>query len=346
MVTTLPRECREDGRRTSASGWGIVPLSPLHVIDTFDLLLGNERGPGPSGRTAIEAGAPGGNHPPKHTLRAAEVAEHNAGAVRAMGGQCGVRLPEPAIHLGAQRGAHEATNWGGKSSRGREGATRSQRARRVSTGRWVRVMGAAASAASLALLTSLPCIADSYSGQPVPGVGELFGVACSTSSCEAVGDGTAVSISSGTPGTAQDIPNTNQLFAVVCSGASCEAAGDGLGEGVAVAITGGTPGPAEAVPGTQMLSGVSYPGAGCLAVGEDASGDGVVVPLADDTPPVPESVPGTESLGSVACTTDSACVAVGYEDGVGVVVPIISGIPGTAEAVPGTDSFSPNPPMR
>ena len=89
---------------------------------------------------------------------------------------------------------------------------------------------------------------------------------CPTASvCVAVGttipaagenEGVVVTITGGTPGSAQPVPNTAVLHSVACPTATnCEAVGENYppfpsGQGVAVTITSGTPGSAQAVPGT------------------------------------------------------------------------------------------------
>jgi hypothetical protein len=178
--------------------------------------------------------------------------------------------------------------------------------------------------------------------QIVPGVSQLFGVACSSvSSCIAdgyvyvpaggcgqncmtsVAVGTVVAITNGIAGSPQQVqgsqPNTF-LNGVACvpASASCVVVGESGSadpQGLAVPVNGGVAGSPVPVSGG-ALSGISCPSAsGCLAVGVQHATAGVIVPVGlDGQAGTAQPEPGTSGLSSIECADLSSCIAIGQAD--------------------------------
>jgi hypothetical protein len=187
--------------------------------------------------------------------------------------------------------------------------------------------------------------------QTVPGMRELGGIACpSSSTCLAVGinvantAGAIVPITNGSAGAVQSVAGTGELGGIACPSSSmCIAVGETeLGVGVVVPVVNGTAGAVQTVPGTFVLDGVACTsGSACVAVGLNVSGGpmGVVVPITNGTAGAAQTVPGALSFSGVACPSNT-CFAVGNSNGgIGIVVPIVNGTAGAVQTVPGTSQL-------
>jgi hypothetical protein len=181
----------------------------------------------------------------------------------------------------------------------------------------------------------------------VAGIDVLYGISCPTTNwCEAVGatalngEGVAVSLSSGTPGTPHVVPATKALTAVSCvTEASCEAVGVGGGHGVVVAVENGTPGAPQ--PNTRMstFQAVSCSGSVCEGGGRSLA-DGAV----SSGPSTVLTVPGTTSVNGIACSGPASCESIAstsngkYND---VLVSLNGASLGPLQIVPpGTSTFT------
>ena len=125
-------------------------------------------------------------------------------------------------------------------------------------------------------------------------VAGLDSVSCqSATSCTAVGAASVVPISGSAPGTPVTDSSVADFYGVQCSATACEAVGDnGSSTGVVVPVTSGQPGKTVAVSGTEFLNGVDCPTTTtCYGAGSDTTPEGAVVTnLTDQKPPTISSV--------------------------------------------------------
>jgi hypothetical protein len=172
--------------------------------------------------------------------------------------------------------------------------------------------------------------------QLVGGTNDLFGIACESIDCEAVGqaggNGVVVPIDQGSVGAPAEVPG-QVLDAISCADATtCEAAGD---PDVLVQVVDGTPGAPVKVNGATALRAISCSQSGaCEAIGS-AAGGSVVVTVEGGT------VTATESFDhlageweSIACPTTDECLAVGIEPGIGNYRPLLVAVTGSQPGAP------------
>lgn len=161
----------------------------------------------------------------------------------------------------------------------------------------------------------------------IASVDELNAVDClSATSCLAVGDnsegeGAAVPITNGVPGSPHAMPGTSAftMNAVSCSDAgACDAVGvdeqeggTNAGAGVVVPISNSDPGTAHIVANNALYGVACVNATTCLAVGT-GSGSGIMLPITNGVPGSPQ---GTETSDEIligaTCANATTCWAVG-----------------------------------